>query len=364
MQSTLPEQRRSPVAHLTAGDPDLQRRFDAVREFARTVRVSEYHITNACNIRCKGCWFFQYDFDKQTKDERDLGELHAFIDRECQRGINCSLLIGGEPVMFPERIAAYVARMQYVVISSNGLLPLPREGFEKVTVAVTLFGGGPLDDELRGVRPSGKTFTGLLDTALTNYRNDSRVCFIYAITETGIPYIEDTVRRIRDNGSKVTFNFYSQYHTRHPLRLEHGRRLLDEALRVQRLYPDVVLSTPYYIETMIMGKTHWGSFGYDTCPSVSADHPAHAERLANGNRALPMFNTWAPDLKTINFCCTSGHCEDCRDSQAVYSWLMVSADKFMGSTELLRTWVELAESYWGQFCWSPVRARAHSTNAA
>ena len=36
---------------------------------------------------------------------------------------------------------------------------------------------------------------------------------------------------------------------------------------------------------------------------------------------LPKFNAWAADFKTVNFCCTSGHCEDCRDSQAVFSWL-------------------------------------------
>jgi len=123
---------------------------------------------------------------------------------------------------------------------------------------------------------------------------------------------------------------------------------------VRAKYPDVVICTEYYIETLITGRAHWGeSFGYATCPSISVDHPAHQERLAQGHKSLPLFNTYAPDLKTINFCCTSGHCDGCRDSQAVYSWLMLSAGKFLRSKALAETWIDMAEGYWKQFIWSP-----------
>ena len=68
---------------------------------------------------------------------------------------------------------------------------------------------------------------------------------------------------------------------------------------------------------------------------------------------LPFFNTWAADKSTVKFCCTSGHCTGCRDSQAVFSWLLVNRDQFLDSAGSLLTWVELAESYWKQFIWSP-----------
>jgi hypothetical protein len=188
---------------------------------------------------------------------------------------------------------------------------------------------------------------------LNNYKNDPRVTFIYAITEEGIQHIEPTVKRIHDNGNVVTFNFYSEYDKDSLLRHVTTGKLLEEALRVKALYPTTVLSTPYYIKTIISGETEWGKFGYDVCPSISVDHPAHRDRLQNGNRTLPLFNAYAPDLKTVNFCCTSGRCESCRDSQAVSSWLMVSAEKFFHSLEGIGTWVDLAEAYWGQFVWSP-----------
>ncbi len=77
---------------------------------------------------------------------------------------------------------------------------------------------------------------------------------------------------------------------------------------------------------------------------------------ANGNPTLPLFNAYAPDLTTIHFCCTSGHCEGCRDSQAVQTWLLVSVRHFLQFRQGLQTWVELAENYWRQFVWSPYHA--------
>ena len=333
-------------------------RFHSVMAFSGKVRSSEYHLTNACNIRCKGCWFFEHEFDVATKEEKSLAELRAFVGRERTRGVNSALLIGGEPTLFPKRVAAYVEGMENVTLSTNGLQALPREGFENVAIAVSLFGGGKLDDELRAIKPSGAPFSGLFDIALKNYRNDPRATFVFALTEDGIPYIRDTVLKIRDNGNIVNFNFYSKYGAGDPLQITNQQRLLEEALTVQADFPNTVVSTPYYISAMVTGKTHWGEFGYNVCPSISQDHPSHTDRIANGNRVLPLFNTYAPDLKTVNFCCTSGQCTDCRDSQAVFSWLMVSPEKFSESTAQLKTWIEIAESYWRQFKWAPYHRSA------
>lgn len=334
-------------------DPALAERFNAIRSFASGIRPSEYHLTNACNIRCRGCWFFEHGFDKANTENRDLGRLARFVDAERERGVNTALLIGGEPTLFPDRVAVFKERMKHVTISTNGLRRFPRQGFEDLTVAITLFGGGPLDDELRAIKPNGQRFEGLLDTALANYRGDPRAGFVFAITERGREYIEPTVRRIAENGNRVSFNFYSCYGSDDPLRVEEEKRLLDEALRTRQRHPETVASHPYYLEVMITGRSHFGAFGYDVCPSISVDHAAHAQRLRNRNPTLPRFNTWGADLETVQFCCTSGHCESCRDSQAVFSWLMVSPHRFLDSLDGLRTWVEIAESYWGQFYWSP-----------
>lgn len=349
---------------LLQGDAELTARFNAVRAFSARVRASEYHLTNACNIRCKGCWFFEFGHDKSASEVKDLDRWVAFIEGERKKKINAPLLIGGEPTLFIERIAAFVAGMRYVSISTNGLKPFPNvHPFENVTVFVTLFGGGPLDDELRAIKPSGRRFTGLFDTALANYSHDPRACFVYAVTEGGTSHIEPTVRRIRDNGNTVTFNFYSEYNTGHPLRMQNQKLLLREMLRVREAYPTTVLNHPAHIEAIVTGQAWCGSFGADSCPSVSQDHPENRERVSNGNPVLPFFNTWKADLSTIERCCTSGHCEGCRDSQAVYSWMMVSLVKSLTSRSTLQTWVEVAEAYWRQFIWSPYRPKlAHPSS--
>ena len=342
------------AAGLAGDDEALLRRFRAVRSFSRSVRASEYHITNACNLRCRGCWFFAFDFDKRTKDQTDLARLQAFIKKERARHINAALLIGGEPTLVCDRITAFVEGMEYVTISTNGLHPLPRTGFERVSIGITVFGGGGVDDELRAITPGGRRFTGLFETALRNYRGDARAIFNYAVTASAVPHIDETVRRIRDNGNRVTFNVYSEYQTDTPLKhSDDQQRLLDEVLQAAQKYSDAVVAHPYYLRALVTGRTDFGRFGYDVCPSVSRDHPGHAARLANGNPTLPLFNVYAADGQTLQFCCTSGHCDGCRDSQAVQSWLLVSVRRFLDSRDGLRTWVELAEMFWRQFIWSP-----------
>lgn len=343
------------ISELLAARPDLAERFIRIRRFARTVRACEVHLTTACNIRCKGCWYFEGGFDTAVRELTDLDKIREFARRIADEGTTQATLIGGEPTLVPRRIEPFLEHLPFVTVSTNGLRPMPDiPGSAKMSIVISLFGGGPLDDDLRAIRPSGKTFTGLFDTALSHYRDDPRVMFIYALSEAGLDHIDPTVRRIAENGNTVTFNFYSEHGTANPLRIENEAYTLAEALRVKEKYPETVVSHPYFIESLITGKSHWGGqFGYDTCPSLSVNNPVHAQRVANGNPVLPGFTVWGADYETQQFCCTSGDCQGCRDSQAVYSWLVVSVNRFLDSPERLELWLDLAESYWRQWYWSP-----------
>ena len=339
---------------LLANQEDWITRFELVKGFSSSIRSSEYHLTNACNIRCKGCWFFEYGHDKGAREKTDIADWRDFIKRESERGVNSALLIGGEPTLFEERIAEFAIHMDPLAISTNGLIKLPFSApFTNATVFISLFGGGPLDDDLRAIKPNGKAFTGLFDSALANYRNDPRATFVYAVTEDGIEYIEDTVKKIRDNGNRLTFNFYSKYDSNHPLKLDNERRLLELLSNLKAKYPKTITNHPEHIKAIVTGNSWLGTFSYEVCPSISSDHPDNVSRKSNGNPILPGFNTYKPDLETLEVCCTSGHCSDCRDSQAVYSWLLTGLKASLGSEESLKTWIEVAEAYWSQFIWSP-----------
>ncbi|MGX7825347.1 radical SAM protein [Actinokineospora sp. 24-640] len=346
------------LSELLAERPDMAERMTRIRRFARTVRACEVHLTNACNIRCKGCWYFEGGFDTAVRELTDVDKIRAFARRIADEGTTQATLIGGEPTLVPQRIEPFLEYLPFVTVSTNGLRPMPDlPGSEKMSIVVSLFGGGPLDDDLRAIRPNGKTFSGLFDKALSHYRDDPRVMFIYALSEPGLPFVEPTVRRIAENGNIVTFNFYSEHGTDHPLRIKDETSTLAEAMRVKEMYPEAVVSHPYFISSLITGRSHWGgTFGYDVCPSLSVNNPVHAQRVANGNPVLPGFTVWGADYETQQFCCTSGDCGGCRDSQAVYSWLVVSVNRFLDSTERLELWLDLAESYWRQWYWSPFHA--------
>ncbi|MFF7361888.1 4Fe-4S cluster-binding domain-containing protein [Streptomyces sp. NPDC008125] len=341
------------LRELLADRPDFAERLKALRTMGIRVRGCEVHLTTACNIRCKGCWYFEGGFDTAVRETSDPGVIREFARKLAADGVTQATLIGGEPTIVLDRVQPFVEELPYITISSNGLRPLPREGFENVAIGISLFGGGPLDDELRAHRPNGSSFTGLFEKGLKHYKDDPRVTFVFALSEEGLPYVEPTVRAIRDNGNVVTFNFYSAHGSDHPLRIENEQRTLGEALRVKELYPDTVVSHPYFIEALITGRGHWGAqFGYDVCPSISVDMPEHELRVSNGNPVLDGFAVYGADYKTLQFCCTSGDCGGCRDSQAVYSWLMVSLNHFLDSPQRLETWLDLAESYWRQWAWS------------
>lgn len=342
---------------LLADRPDLAERLHAVRDMGLRVTACEVHLTTTCNIRCKGCWYFEGGFDAAVPETSDPVVITNFVESLVTRGVTQATLIGGEPTLVLGRVTPFVERLPYVTVSTNGIRPFPQEGYENVAVAISLFGGGPLDDALRGYRPNGSAFGGLFETALGHYRNDPRVIFVYALSEEGLHYVEPTVRAIQDNGNQVTFNFYSAHGSDHALRIENEKRTLDEALRVKQNYPQTVVSHPYFIEALITGRTHWGGeFGYDVCPSISVDHPDHAERIHNGNPVLDRFAVYGADYKTLQFCCTSGNCSDCRDSQGVYSWLLVSMNRFLDDADRLETWLDLAESYWRQWYWAQLHA--------
>ena len=78
--------RKSPLAALKS-DPELSARFELLRRLGRDVRSSEYHLTNACNIRCDGCWFFAKDFDQRTEDRGTEADWKRFAQEQAESGV-------------------------------------------------------------------------------------------------------------------------------------------------------------------------------------------------------------------------------------------------------------------------------------
>jgi len=113
-----------PLRQFLADNPDVAARIRAIQSISSEVRTSQYFLTRACNIRCKGCWFFTYGLDEQADDQKDLVEIDRFLESERGRGITAALLVGGEPTLVPKKVERFVRALPFVTVTTNGWRPL------------------------------------------------------------------------------------------------------------------------------------------------------------------------------------------------------------------------------------------------
>ena len=105
-------------------DQKWHARYKAISKL--NIRSSIYDVTNKCNLRCKGCFFFSSNEHKAAAEEMDTGKWEAFIDKEMDRGVNLAILIGGEPTLYLDRVEAFYKRLP-TFCATNGLIKIPRD---------------------------------------------------------------------------------------------------------------------------------------------------------------------------------------------------------------------------------------------
>lgn len=300
------------------------------------IRSSIYDVTNRCNLRCKGCFFFSSDEHKVAPEEMEIFKWERFIDKEVARGVNLAILIGGEPTLCFDRIEAFYNRLP-AFCATNGLIKVPRERFPDMMIGISLWGDEEDERQLRGQ----DTFS----ISSKNYAGDPYTYYLYTITPRQIGQTERIIRKIRDVGLKVHMQLLSNdekvsgfYWTTEEL-----IAIRDEMDTMLDAYPDTVISSKYYHKIITTGKMLDRSFGWMECPSVTLpldQRNPQPKRLTN-------FIRWASDLKTMHRCCTSEtrDCSICKDGAAHMSWIMVNKRAHMQSTKDLQNWIEIYEMF-------------------
>jgi MoaA/NifB/PqqE/SkfB family radical SAM enzyme len=299
------------------------------------IRSSIYDLTNRCNLRCKGCFFFSSG-EHHVTEEMDIKKWEVFIDRERERGVNLAILIGGEPTLCMDRLEAFYRRIP-TYCATNGLIKVPRDRFPDMMVGISLWGGGEDEKVLRGK----DTFA----ISSKNYEGDPYTYYLYTITPKQVGKIEPVIRRIADCGLKVHMQLLSNDEGVNGFswRREELRDLRYEMDEMLDSYPQTVISSKYYHQVITTGEMLGRKFGWMECPSVteSIDHrQPPVKRLIH-------FYRWAADLKTVHRCCTSAtrDCATCKDGAAHMSWIMVNKREHMNKTEDLQNWIEVYEMF-------------------
>jgi len=299
------------------------------------IRSSIYDITNRCNLRCKGCFFYSSGED-QVAEETDLNKWAEFVDKEKERGVNLAILIGGEPTLCLDRVETFYNRIPSFC-ASNGLIKVPRDRFPDMMVGISLWGDEEDEKTLRGM----DTFA----VSSKNYEGDPYVYYLYTITPNQVGKTERIIRKIRDVGLKVHMQLLSndegvEGFSWTPEKLRDVRQEMDDMLDK---YPDTLISSKYYHKVITSGEMLGRHFGWEECPSVTESFDTRDPKP----KRLIHFVRWACDLKTMHRCCTSASrdCSICKDGAAHMSWIMVNKRAHLRSTEDLQNWIEVYEMF-------------------
>ena len=226
------------------------------------IRSSIYDVTNRCNLRCKGCFFFSSGEHEAAKEEMDITRWEAFVDKETARGVNLAILIGGEPTLCMDRVETFYKRLP-TFCATNGIIKVPRDRFPDMMLGISLWGDEADERVLRG--------KDAFSISSKNYAGDPHTYYLYTITPKQLGKTDRIIKKIRNAGLKVHMQLLSNdegvdgFHWQ-PEELAQIRSEMDEVLDH---YPDTVISSKYYHEIITTGKMMGRRFGWMECPSVT-----------------------------------------------------------------------------------------------
>ncbi|MHB8788402.1 MAG: radical SAM protein [Desulfobulbaceae bacterium] len=311
--------------------------YNRYKEIAKlNIRSSIYDVTNRCNLRCKGCFFFSSGEHEAAAEEKDISKWHDFVEKEMARGVNLAILIGGEPTLCLDRIEAFYKRLP-TFCATNGLIKVPRDRFPDMMVGISLWGDAEDEKILRGQ----DTFK----ISSANYQGDPHAYYLYTITPKQLGKTEQIIKKIRDVGLKVHVQLLSNDEgvdgfSWTAAELVAVRAEMDDMLDK---YPQTMISSRYYHKVITTGDMLGRRFGWSECPSVTEP----IDRRTPQPKRLINFIRWASDLQSMHRCCTSEtrECSTCKDGAAHMSWVMVNKRAHIKTTEDLQNWIEVYEMF-------------------
>ncbi len=246
-------------------DPLIRERWQKVRKWF-FLRESTYDMTNRCNIRCDGCYY--YEGDKQFAPENsDLEAWRRLMQAEKKRGITYVVLAGAEPALVAELCEVCYQEMPLGAIATNGLKAIPPS--IRYRIHISVWGSDETSLKIRKAK-------NMLLRQLDNYGNDPRAVFVYTFTRENIEQARPIADRLAAAGCRLTFNMFSapvgfNGNLRHTAgSLEKCRNTMVDLLE---RYPDTVLFSRYnaVVHTHSSGLHHLFSCSLPPHESVHRD---------------------------------------------------------------------------------------------
>lgn len=122
--TTTPDSTGSSTARLLrthlAADPILHQRYTTLRRRNGVLHLSQYDLSDRCNLRCDGCLYFAGQANNGIEAADDLGEVERFFAAEAARGINYMEIRGAEPALVQDKLAIAARYIPCGVVYTNG----------------------------------------------------------------------------------------------------------------------------------------------------------------------------------------------------------------------------------------------------
>ena len=228
------------------------------------IRSSIYDVTNRCNLRCKGCFFFSSD-EHQVAEKKTISPNGKPLSTKRWNG--ASIWPSSSAESRPSASTAWKRFTKELpsFCATNGLIKVPRDRFPDLMVGISLWG-----DEADEITLRGKDAFSI---SSKHYAGDPHAYYLYTITPKQLGKTEKIIKKIQDVGLKVHMQLLSNDEgvngfSWKPEELTAIRAEMDAMLDA---YPDTVISSKYYHKIITTGIMLGRALRLDGMP---VGHPA------------------------------------------------------------------------------------------
>ncbi len=311
-------------------DPQVRQRWDRVRGYF-FLRESTFDMTNRCNIRCEGCYY--YEGEKQhARESADPQAWRALMQSEKARGITYVVLAGAEPSLVPELLSVSYEEMPLGAVATNGIKAIPKSVGYKIHISV--WGNDDTSKRFRGA-------DNMLRRQIENYRGDPRAVFVYTFTPQNIFQAGQVTEMLARHGCKITFNMFSSTvsytgalrHT--PQSLKKTRETMVALLE---RYPDTVLYSHYnaVAHTHRLGLNDLFGCSYPRC------NPSTDVGLGRSFRQYRTDLNWVRDAAC---CVPDTDCMDCRHYASGSAVVTARLFRHACQPDVFKSWLDYVDTY-------------------
>ncbi|MDF1593486.1 MAG: radical SAM protein [Desulfobacterales bacterium] len=308
----------------------VRERWEKVRKYF-FLRESTYDMSNRCNIRCEGCYY--YEGDKQfAAENKNPDSWRRLMQAEKARGITYVVLAGAEPSLAPDLCRICFKEFPLGSIATNGLKAIPADINFKIHISV--WGNDDTSARVRSAK-------NMLIRQIENYRGDPRAVFVYTFTSNNIDQVHEVAAILAEHGCKLTFNVFSapvgyRGDLRHtPETLGETRKAMMDLLTA---YPGNVLFSPYNAVAHTHRKGLHDLYG---C--------SYPRRNASTDIGLGRsFRQYRTDLnwdRAAACCVPDTDCDDCRHYAAGSAVVTARMFRHAGDPQTFKSWLDYVDTY-------------------